>query len=104
MTFKDVAVKGRVGLLIKGDSFMPENYDVEYECEGSEVSVIWHFREKSSRKFKFAFQIGYFIDSETKVESKITSPAGGKILFLCPNDSVMFVYRQKDHENRRKPT
>jgi len=40
VTFKDVAVKGRVGLLIKGDSFMPENYDVEYECEGSEVSVI----------------------------------------------------------------
>lgn len=38
VVYTDVTVKGRVGLLIQGDSFVPENYDVDYTWN-SEVSV-----------------------------------------------------------------
>ncbi|CAG9773823.1 unnamed protein product [Ceutorhynchus assimilis] len=62
VNFTDVAVKGRVGLLIQGDSFMPENYDVNYAWEKTEVSV------------------SYFVDKETKVENKITIAEGEQVI------------------------
>lgn len=62
VNFSDVSVQGRVGLLIRGDSFMPENYDVDYTWGESEVTV------------------NYFVNKETQVENTITRPAGEQVL------------------------
>ncbi|XP_019761983.2 uncharacterized protein LOC109538960 isoform X2 [Dendroctonus ponderosae] len=61
VVYTDVTVKGRVGLLIQGDSFVPENYDVDYTWN-SEVSV------------------SYFINRDTKVEAKVTRPTDDQII------------------------
>ncbi|XP_050297914.1 uncharacterized protein LOC126737192 isoform X2 [Anthonomus grandis grandis] len=62
ITFHDISVTGRVGMLIQGDSFLPENYDVEYAWGETELAV------------------SYFVDKETKVQNKITSPTGEQII------------------------
>ncbi|XP_030764200.1 uncharacterized protein LOC115888569 isoform X2 [Sitophilus oryzae] len=60
VNFSDVSVKGKVGLLIQGDSFVPKNYDIDYSWTESEVK--------------------YFVGKDTQVESKITGPVGELVL------------------------
>ncbi|KAJ8959109.1 hypothetical protein NQ318_022366 [Aromia moschata] len=43
ITFGDVTAKGRVGLLIRGDSLVPENYDIKYEPTETITSGIYFF-------------------------------------------------------------
>lgn len=38
-TFKDVTGKGKVGLFIRGDSLVPENYDISYVDSESSLMV-----------------------------------------------------------------
>lgn len=40
-TFENVTGAGRVGLVIKEDSLVPQNYDVQYSAEGVLLRVIW---------------------------------------------------------------
>ncbi|KAG5896987.1 hypothetical protein JTB14_018502 [Gonioctena quinquepunctata] len=58
VTFKDVSAKGRIGLLIRGDSLVPENYDISYEATETSLSV------------------KYFISSENEVENKVVKQNG----------------------------
>nr|CAI5856558.1 unnamed protein product [Callosobruchus analis] len=52
-TFRDVVVRGKVGLLIEGDSFVPENYDIEYESTETSISV------------------KYYVNNQTEVENNV---------------------------------
>ncbi|KAJ8972785.1 hypothetical protein NQ317_004468 [Molorchus minor] len=52
----DVTARGRVGLLVRGDSLVPENYDIQYEPAETVVK--------------------YFISSENEIENKIVKQNG----------------------------
>ncbi|CAH2008414.1 unnamed protein product [Acanthoscelides obtectus] len=52
-TFRDVVTRGKVGLLIEGDSFVPENYDIEYESTETSISV------------------KYYINNQTEIENNV---------------------------------
>ncbi|KAL1494049.1 hypothetical protein ABEB36_009712 [Hypothenemus hampei] len=62
VNYLNAELKGRVGLLIEGDSFMPENFDVEYSKEKSEVIV------------------SYYVDKDTKVENQVTAEQEEQII------------------------
>ncbi|XP_074036163.1 uncharacterized protein isoform X2 [Leptinotarsa decemlineata] len=62
ITFGDVFAKGKVGLLIKGDSLIPENYDIHYEPSETSLSV------------------KYYISQENEVENKVVRPNGDDVI------------------------
>ncbi|XP_060521444.1 uncharacterized protein LOC132699021 isoform X2 [Cylas formicarius] len=70
VTFSDVTTKGRVGLHIQGDSFVPANYDLAYQWTATEVN--------------------YYVSNETQIENAITSSGGeqtlGDTIWLQLND------------------
>ncbi|KAJ8923045.1 hypothetical protein NQ315_001593 [Exocentrus adspersus] len=61
VVFRDVTAKGRIGLLIKGDSLVPENYDIKYESAETAITV------------------KYYISSENEIENKINVQHGDTI-------------------------
>ncbi|VEN37567.1 unnamed protein product, partial [Callosobruchus maculatus] len=61
-TFRDVVIRGKVGLLIEGDSFVPENYDIEYESTETSISVRCSFFLNIQNAFNCHMCIAYFMN------------------------------------------
>lgn len=55
--FKDVTAKGRIGLLIRGDSLVPENYDIKYEPAETAITVSVKQRSHITIVIKLFFYI-----------------------------------------------
>ncbi|RZC33735.1 JHBP domain containing protein [Asbolus verrucosus] len=61
--FNNVRANGKVGLILKQDSFVPQNYDIKYEPTDVIVRVSYH------------------VDADNEVENEITNSDIGNIIF-----------------------